>query len=370
MNKPIGILARLNITNETLKAYQPMSQISDNYLEKVILNSRVLTFDKGEVVFEKKHALPYTYYLLKGKIKAQKNLFSSTVLDAAEDECHYDINKHIPNGVKVTALESGHILMVDPKILDMALAWSDSGVISDTPPTAQVEKPAQKSSSAADEEEVDLNADTVDDVFDWMAHLLEFPLFYNLPPSSIQQVFACFEQVDVNAGDVVISQGDEGDKFYVIVQGEAEVIKEGVGKVAELSAGNYFGEDALVSDVPRSATVRMLTEGLLSTLDKEDFKRLLKDSIVEYITSAEAEEKIRNDKSYILLDIRSSEEYDHAHSDQSQNIPLANLRAELGELDTEATYLISKEGGKRSDLAAHLLKQSNINAYVIRDQDS
>ncbi|MCB1616926.1 MAG: cyclic nucleotide-binding domain-containing protein, partial [Pseudomonadales bacterium] len=159
-----------------------------------------------------------------------------------------------------------------------------------------------------------------------------------------------------------------GDKFYVIVQGEAEVLKDGVGKVAELKAGNYFGEDALVSDVPRSATVKMLSDGLLSTLEKEDFKRLLKDSIVEYITPQEADEKIRNDKSYILLDIRSSEEYDHEHSDQSQNIPLAMLRSELKELDFDATYLISKEGGKRSDLAAHLLRQNNINAFVIREK--
>ncbi|MCB1616170.1 MAG: hypothetical protein KDI30_09165, partial [Pseudomonadales bacterium] len=113
MNKPIGILARLNITAETLKSYQPMVQISDNYLEKVILNSRVMTFDKGETVFEKKHALPYTYYLLKGKIKIQKSLFSSKVLDAESPDCLYDINSKIPNGVKVSAVEAGHILMVD-----------------------------------------------------------------------------------------------------------------------------------------------------------------------------------------------------------------------------------------------------------------
>jgi len=76
------------------------------------------------------------------------------------------------------------------------------------------------------------------------------------------------------AGVEVISQGDIGDKFYIVKSGSLEVMKEETGQVkavARLEAGDFFGELALLFDQPRTATVRTLEEVELLALSKDDF---------------------------------------------------------------------------------------------------
>jgi rhodanese-related sulfurtransferase len=68
----------------------------------------------------------------------------------------------------------------------------------------------------------------------------------------------------------------------------------------------------------------------------------------------------------VLIDVRSNEEFEHAPSHNSRNIPCRELRSSIAELDKEALYFISPEGGKRSELAAHLMSQANLQAFVIQ----
>jgi len=72
------------------------------------------------------------------------------------------------------------------------------------------------------------------------------------------------------AGEDVVRQGDIGDRFYIIDRGRVEVTADGRG-VAELGPGAYFGEIALLRDVPRTATVTTLVETRLLTLERDQF---------------------------------------------------------------------------------------------------
>ena len=79
----------------------------------------------------------------------------------------------------------------------------------------------------------------------------------------------------------MIRQGDEGDYFYIIREGTCSVTRLASGNawdvpLAELSTGDCFGEDALVSDGTRNATVTMLTDGVLMRLSKQQFLRAAK----------------------------------------------------------------------------------------------
>jgi cyclic nucleotide-binding protein len=79
-------------------------------------------------------------------------------------------------------------------------------------------------------------------------------------------------------GHVIFRQGDEGDRAYFIHSGEVEVIREENGAedvVAKLTKGHYFGEMALISNAPRNATVRALTEARVAVLGKKNFLTLL-----------------------------------------------------------------------------------------------
>jgi hypothetical protein len=72
------------------------------------------------------------------------------------------------------------------------------------------------------------------------------------------------------AGEEIVRQGDVGDRFYIIDRGRVEVTADG-RSVAELGPGAYFGEIALLRDVPRTATVRTLDETRLLTLERDQF---------------------------------------------------------------------------------------------------
>jgi CRP-like cAMP-binding protein len=74
----------------------------------------------------------------------------------------------------------------------------------------------------------------------------------------------------MKAGDEIVRQGEPGDRFYVIDSGSAEVLVDGLPS-ASLDPGDYFGEIALLRNVPRTATVRAREDGLLLTLTHDAF---------------------------------------------------------------------------------------------------
>lgn len=85
------------------------------------------------------------------------------------------------------------------------------------------------------------------------------------------------EPMSVSAGTVVCDEGEVGQSFYFIVSGKAAVYRNG-RKAAELGPGGYFGELALLDRLPRSATVRAVTDMQLLAIEQRDFNAMLKDS--------------------------------------------------------------------------------------------
>jgi CRP-like cAMP-binding protein len=211
---------------------------------------------------------------------------------------------------------------------------------------------------------------SIDKNEDWMSVLLSSPLFFNLPPSNISRFFSSFEHIPVKRGDVIFRQGDPGEEFYVLLSGCAEVIIDDQHEmpIKELRQGSYFGEGALLSGEPRSASVIMTTDGELGRLDRDNFHSLLHDPVIKYISAEEVGQQLLKHKSHcVLVDVRSPEEFAHRPSFNSRNIPFRELRATIPQLDKKSLYFISEEGGKRSELAAHLFSQADLKVFVIRE---
>ena len=95
-------------------------------------------------------------------------------------------------------------------------------------------------------------------------------LFAPLPASHLEDVTGRLVPVSVSPGEVVIKEGDVGDRFYVVEDGEVAVSQNG-RPVATLGPGKYFGEIALLHDVPRVATVTAVTPTTLLALDRVEF---------------------------------------------------------------------------------------------------
>ena len=112
-----------------------------------------------------------------------------------------------------------------------------------------------------------------------------YSVFRDLPRQEVEAVAGKLETVQVEAGTTVVRQGGPADKFFIIVDGEVEVVREalqaGEGDriLATLSPGQFFGEVAILHDGPRTATVRAKTRTTLLTMDRDVFRGLVAQSL-------------------------------------------------------------------------------------------
>jgi len=102
---------------------------------------------------------------------------------------------------------------------------------------------------------------------------MEWPLLEGVPAQDVRQVLAIVRRHRFSKGEVVFHQGDLGDNVYIIEKGECEVVRE-EQHVADLGAGDYFGEMAVLGNVSRNATVRAVVPTDVLLIPRGDFHLL------------------------------------------------------------------------------------------------
>ncbi len=125
--------------------------------------------------------------------------------------------------------------------------------------------------------------------------LKNIPFFGHLPESDLEAISKTILMEYYPAGHVLFSEGDPGDKMYVIKSGSVEVIR-GKAILTTLGPDRFFGEMALVSDLPRNATLKVKTDTELLVLPKEDFQHLLKTNpTIATMVSYEVVQRLKTD---------------------------------------------------------------------------
>ncbi|RJQ44437.1 MAG: hypothetical protein C4538_10485 [Nitrospiraceae bacterium] len=169
-------------------------------------------------------------------------------------------------------------------------------------------------------------------------------------------------------GEVIITQGDKGSEYYIIRSGRVEVIqKKGDNppeQVAELGSGLGFGEEAIIREMPRNATVQAIDETTVLVLDKATFDGILRKSFVENAFPEEIPEEERS--KVVFIDARITPEYEEEHIAGAINIPIEILRQKFGELDKAKTYYTYCTNDSRGMTAAFLMKSMGYNASALR----
>ena len=132
-----------------------------------------------------------------------------------------------------------------------------------------------------------------------------------------------------------------------------------------LQVGDFFGEEALVTGAVRSASVTMLEDGELARLGRELFVELVRPSLIPRLSPAQFAQM--GERKSLLLDVRLALEYRQGHQPGSLNLPIANLRTHADSLDRDTCYVVTADGGIRSELAVHLLNQLGFDAYLLGD---
>src|SRR5690606_27074510 len=127
---------------------------------------------------------------------------------------------------------------------------------------------------------------------------------------------------------------------YIIQEGRCDVLRQSApgGKevrLAELRPGDSFGEEALITETVRNATVKMVTDGVVAQLSKDDFVTLIQKSTLKAVSSERAAEIVKTGGKW--LDVRFKNEHDRNTIDDSVHIPLNILRTQADKLD-KATH--------------------------------
>jgi ATP-binding cassette, subfamily B, bacterial len=101
-------------------------------------------------------------------------------------------------------------------------------------------------------------------------------LLAELPGETLVRLGQRMRREDIAPGGSVVEEGDDGDRFYVVLSGMLTVSQQSLGPRRVLRPGEYFGEVALAMDVPRTASVRALTPVTVASCDRETFDEFIR----------------------------------------------------------------------------------------------
>jgi ATP-binding cassette subfamily B protein len=101
-------------------------------------------------------------------------------------------------------------------------------------------------------------------------------LFGSLPGETLRRLSERMRRHQIAAGAEVIDEGTEGERFYVVLSGMLTVTQEALGERTPLKPGDYFGEVALMMNVPRTASIRALTPSVVASCDRETFDEFVR----------------------------------------------------------------------------------------------
>ncbi|MDH3971577.1 MAG: cyclic nucleotide-binding domain-containing protein [Gammaproteobacteria bacterium] len=329
---------------EILRDLIPLNSLTETRFKEITGTLTIEDVTAGSYLFGEGDRDNRSIYLLDGVINfIDSNGKVTGVVAAGTDPARYPLANQQPRLITGRAATKSVIAYLDSTLLDVMLTLDQSN-----------EDKTVVASPVAGE--------------DWMARMLQSEALIKLTPTDIQKLLQKLESVNVKAGDVIIRQGDEGDYFYIIRQGKCSVTRLASGEgwdvpLAELGDGDCFGEEALVSDAKRNATIAMISDGILMRLSKKDFIKLLKKNLVHYINYDLAQESIREGSTW--LDVRLADEYTGFSFDNSINVPLSMIRERAAGLDPEKKYIICCDTGRRSASAAFLLSQRGLDVCVL-----
>ena len=279
-----------------LRSFSPLDGLKSENLQSLARKTVLRELPSGRLLFKEGESDKRTYYLVNGVIELLQDHRTVSILRGGSPEARNPIAPFTPRRYSVRAVsERAEIIAIDSEMLDMMLTWDQTGSYEVTELT-----------SFGDEAASD----------DWMTTLLQTKAFHRIPPANIQAIFMRMQRLEAKAGDVIIKQGDDGDYFYVIVKGRCVVTREtplnkaGI-KLAELGMGDTFGEEALIADAQRNANITMLTDGALMRLAKDDFRKLLNEPMLQWVSFEQAKQIVAKGGKW--LDVRLPSEFENFH---------------------------------------------------------
>lgn len=329
------------------KNYVPLNALRPESQNDLAKKSSLATARAGEQLFKIGDPAKTAIFVMEGEVHLEDNTGKAlSRVRAGEPASFHRLAHQSPRKVGARCATEVRYLSVDASLLDVMLTWDQTG-------SFEVSELGDVGGNSGD---------------DWMTKLLQMRTFQLVPPSNLQAMFMRMQEVKVEPGQTIVKQGEDGDFFYVIMTGRCMVTREQPNqkavRLAELESGSCFGEEALISDTKRNASVTSLTRGTLMRLSKDDFRKLLNEPLSRRVSYAEAKKLVDAGKAR-WLDVRLPSEAQNNPLPDAVNLPLYMLRMKLATLDTKTTWIVGCDTGRRSSVAVFVLIQKGYDALVL-----
>ncbi len=335
--------ARELVDKKALKNLVPLNQLSAVHLKEVTKKSVIEEVASGKFLFREGKRDSQTFYVLSGQVVLTHGKELIGRIKGGTLQAREPLANEQPRRVSARTSSKCTIMRIDTSLLNVMLDWDQSSQYEVT--------------------EIQSDSDE-----DWMTKMLKSDLFSHLPAQNIQQMIMRMEEVSFDAGQTVINQNEEGDCYYVIKKGHCVVSRQTSTDskpvlIAELHDGDGFGEEALISEGSRNASVTMISKGHLMRLSKTDFTELLQSVLVTRVNFHEGVALAQEGAKW--LDVQLPGESKERSVPGSLNIPLQAVRDSKDRLNRKDTYLVTCNDGYRSASAVFVLGQMGFDAVLL-----
>ena len=281
--------AKQLLDHKLLRTLSPLCDLPPDMLAELSGKSRVEQVVAGATIFKHGERDHRTLYLVAGTLELTDAKGQTTRLVANTQQARQPLDPEKPRTFTAVAKAGVSLLNIDTGLLEMLLNWGGNQTY-------------EVSNLEVEEEEET----------DWMSRFLQSKVFLKLRAENIQSMMMRMEEIPVRAEEIIIDQGDVDDNYYIIAKGCARVARRvapgaPVMKLAILTAGTGFGEEALIGNCKRNASVTMMEDGTLMRLAKKDFISLLVSPILQYLSFDKAQAMQAPDVQW--LDVRKLDEF-------------------------------------------------------------
>ena len=329
-------MAGSRATAEQLAALAPLAGLSRDRLAELAEMAAIERAPRGSDPLAGRES-GRALFLLQCELLLSFQCGGTLVVVGGTGEGCYALNRHRQSIQRSKAITDVDLLALDDELLDVLATWDHA-----------VKNDARFVSGA------------------FALSSLKNGALAQLPVAHVDELLKRFERLHVKRGDTVIHEGEEGEDYYLVAAGRFQVERlVGGAKVmlAELKSGDAFGEEALVSEAKRNATVSALTDGELLRVRRRDFNELLREPLLRRITFREAVQKVG--AGALWLDVRYPSEYQYDKLPGAINVPLAEVRNMFSVLDRSREYVAYCQSGRRSAAAAFLFAQRGFRVWLL-----
>ena len=183
----------------------PIKSLSPDHCQELAVKSELCKLPQGKYLFKAGDESDRIIYLLSGQVELQDANGENRMVMGGSKASKLPLEQNKPHRLSALSKSEVVFIKVDSNLLDIMLTWEQSG--------------------GYEVQELDEGGGVAEED-DWMSRILQAKVFHKIPPANIQSIFMKMEAMHFNAGDAVIKQGEDGDRFYIVREGKCKVIRK------------------------------------------------------------------------------------------------------------------------------------------------